>query len=120
MIVPVDLLAPIRNELIRHGRRDAPPRPWLGLYAADIDEKVVVAGTSDDGPAEKAGLQGGDVILSIAGHRIRSLADLWRTIWALGSAGVEVPLLVFRDGETFECSVRSIDRSLFSRSRILH
>lgn len=120
MVVPIDLLGPVRNALVRHGRRDGPPRPWLGLYAADIDEKVVVAGTSDEGPAEKAGLQGGDVILAVGGHRIKSLADLWRAIWDLGPAGVEVPLLVFRDDESFECRVSSIDRSLFSRSRILH
>ena len=120
MIVPIDLLEPVRNDLIRHGRRSGPARPWLGLYAADIEEKVVVAGTSDDGPAEKAGLQGGDVLLAVAGRPLKGLADLWRTIWGLGAAGIEVPLLVFRDGHTFECSVASTDRALLSRTRILH
>lgn len=120
MVVPIDLLAPVRDELVRHGRRDGPARPWLGLYAADIDEKVVVAGTSDDGPAEQAGLQGGDVILAVAGRNIRGLGELWRAVWALGGAGIDVPVLVFRDGETFERRIRSIDRSLFLRSRILH
>ena len=120
MIVPVDLLGPIRDDLIRHGRRPGPARPWLGLYAADIDDKVVVAGTSDDGPAEKAGLLGGDVLLAVAGRRIKNLADLWRAVWGQGEAGVDVPLLVFREGRTFECRVPSTDRALFSRTRILH
>lgn len=120
MVVPIDLLEPVRNDLVRHGRREGPARPWLGLYAADVDEKVVVAGTSDDGPAEEAGLQGGDVILSVAGQPIRSLGDLWRTVWSLGGAGVDVPLIVFRDGKTFECTVTSIDRSVLSTSHILH
>ena len=120
MIVPIDLLAPIREDLVRHGRRQGPARPWLGLYAADIEDKVIVAGTSDDGPAEKAGLQGGDVLLAVGGQRFKGLAGLWRAIWALGSAGIEVPLLVFRDGKTFECRVQSTDRALYSRTRILH
>ncbi len=120
MIVPIDLLAPVRSDLVRHGRRDGPARPWLGLYAADIDEKVVVAGTADDGPAEKAGLQGGDVLLAVAGRSINGLGALWRAVWGLGAAGIEVPLLVFRDGRTFECRVQSTDRSLLSRTRILH
>lgn len=120
MIVPIDLLEPIRNELVRHGRRAGPARPWLGLYAADVDEKVVVAGTADNGPAEQAGLMGGDVLLAAGGHRIKGLAGLWRTVWALGDAGVDVPLLVFRDGRTFECRVQSADRTLFSRTRVLH
>ena len=120
MIVPVDLLEPIRNDLVRNGRRAGPARPWLGLYAADMDDKVVVAGTSDDGPAERAGLMGGDVLLAVAGRRINSLAGLWRGVWALGAAGVDVPLLVFRDGRTFECRVQSKDRAMFSRTRILH
>ena len=120
MIVPVDLLDTCREELVRLGRRPGPARPWIGLYAADIDDKVVVAGTSDHGPAEKAGMLGGDVVISVAGHPVQSLADLWRAVWQTGSAGVEIPLLVFRDGRTFECRVQSIDRFLLSRTRVLH
>ena len=120
MIVPIDLLAPIRADLVRHGRREGPARPWLGLYAADVEEKVVVVGTSDAGPAEKAGLQGGDVLLAIAGQRIKGLGGLWRAAWGLGAAGVEVPLVVFREGKTFECRIKSTDRALLSRTRVLH
>lgn len=120
MIVPIDLLEPIRNDLVRHGRRNGPARPWLGLYAAEIDEKVIVAGTADNGPAEKAGLQGGDVLLAVAGRRIKGLGGLWRAVWGLGAAGVDVPLLIFRDGHTFECKIESTDRALLARTKILH
>src|ERR1700693_5188323 len=33
MIVPIDLLAPILDDLLAIGRPNRPPRPWLGLYA---------------------------------------------------------------------------------------
>lgn len=120
MVVPIDLLEPIYDDLVRLGRRRTPPRPWLGLYAADVEDKVVVAGTADGGPAEKAGVQGGDVILAVAGRRVSSLADLWRAVWALGSAGVEAPLLLIRDGDTFEARIASTDRALLSRGAVLH
>jgi S1-C subfamily serine protease len=120
MVVPIDLLSTVFDDLIRSGRRRTPARPWLGLYAADVEEKVVVAGTSDDGPAERAGLLGGDVLLAVAGRRIHGLAGLWRSVWGVGSAGAEIPLLVFRDGKTFECRVQSVDRTLFTRARVLH
>jgi hypothetical protein len=35
MIVPIDLLPPILDDLVRFGRVDQPPRPWLGLFATD-------------------------------------------------------------------------------------
>src|SRR5579872_3990576 len=54
MIVPIDLLTPIMDDLLRHGRPNRPPRPWLGLYAAEIDDRIVVIGLADRGPAQKA------------------------------------------------------------------
>ncbi|HLJ63602.1 MAG TPA: S1C family serine protease, partial [Stellaceae bacterium] len=41
MAVPIDLLKPILNDLMTRGRRRPPPRPWLGLYATEIDDRVV-------------------------------------------------------------------------------
>src|SRR5215207_1417335 len=40
MIVPIDLLKPILNDLQTIGRPNQPPRPWLGLYATEIEDKV--------------------------------------------------------------------------------
>ena len=34
MIVPIDLLRPILADLLRLGRVDQPPRPWLGMYTS--------------------------------------------------------------------------------------
>jgi S1-C subfamily serine protease len=120
MMVPIDLLKPILDDLLTLGRRNAPPRPWLGLYAAEVEKHVVVAGLADRGPAQQADLQTGDIILAVAGAEVSDLADLFRRIWALGQAGVEVPLRIHRDGRTFEVRVASADRNRFLKGPRLH
>src|SRR6187200_166941 len=42
MVVPIDLLKPILNDLITTGRTRQPPRPWLGIYATESDDDVVI------------------------------------------------------------------------------
>src|SRR5215213_1704369 len=61
MIVPIDLLKPILEDLLTHGRPNRPPRPWLGLYATEVEDRVVIVGTAQGGPAQKAELKTGDV-----------------------------------------------------------
>lgn len=120
MSIPIDLLPPILDDLVRHGRQNKPPRPWLGLYATEIGERIVIAGVVDDGPAEEAGVETGDILLAINDERPKSLAELWRRIWALGPAGVDVTLLVERQSRILSIPVRSIDRMLFTRAHVLH
>ena len=57
MVVPIDLLPPILDDMLTYGRPNRPPRPWLGLYAAEVEDAIVVAGLSERGPASKTGLQ---------------------------------------------------------------
>ena len=52
MVVPIDLLKPILDDLLTYGRRNRPPRPWLGLYATEVEDAVVVVGLADRGPAQ--------------------------------------------------------------------
>src|ERR1700676_5449766 len=67
MVVPIDLLPPIIDDLMTYGRPNRPPRPWLGLYATEIEDEnaVVVAGMSDRGPAIPSGPKPGDRILGV-------------------------------------------------------
>jgi S1-C subfamily serine protease len=111
MMVPIDLLEPILDDLLTTGRSSRPPRPWLGIYTTELGGQVVVAGVAEGGPAERAGLQTGDVLLEVEGVRIAGLADLFRRIWRLGVAGVEVPLTIAREGKGMHVAVHSIDRS---------
>ena len=113
MVVPVDLLKPVYEDLLTLGRQNKPPRPWLGLYATEIDGKVVVAGLANNAPARRADIHTGDIVMSLAGKEIGDLGSLYRSIWALGPAGVEVPMVVFRDGRTMTINLRSADRASF-------
>jgi S1-C subfamily serine protease len=120
MIVPIDLLEPIIDDLLKFGRRNAPPRPWLGLYATEVENRLVIVGLADRGPARKADLKTGDIILSVAGKDVRDLASFFRLIWAQGQAGVDVPITIYRDGETMDVRVKSSERNKFLKGPSLH
>jgi S1-C subfamily serine protease len=120
MIVPIDLLKPILDDMLKSGRANRPPRPWLGLYATEIEDRIVVVGLAKAGPAQKAGLNTGDVVLSVAGAEVSDLAGLYRRIWARGPAGADIPLTIYRDGKTFEQKVASSDRNRFFKAPSLH
>ena len=120
MIVPIDLLKPILNDLRSFGRVNKPARPWLGLYASDFDDKVVVMGVADKGPAGLGGIQAGDVILAVNGDAVTSLDSFYRTVWSLGVAGVDVPLTLSHDGITFDVVLASTDRARLLKAPRLH
>jgi S1-C subfamily serine protease len=119
MMVPVELLPPILNPLIAGGR-DLPSRPWLGLLAEEISGKVVIVGANKNGPAERADLGQGDIVIAVKGEDVSTLADFYRAVWALGPAGVSVPLTLAREGDVFEVEVRSKDRRDFLKKPKMH
>lgn len=120
MIVPIDILKPILDDLVTLGRPNHPPRPWLGLNATEIDDKIVIARLSTGGPARRANLRTGDIVLAVADREVSDLAGFFRRVWSLGKAGVEVPLTIYRDGRTFEARVTSGDRNRFLKGPSLH
>jgi S1-C subfamily serine protease len=111
MFVPIDLLEPILDDLLKLGRPAGPPRPWLGLYTAEVQGQVVISGVADGGPAARAGVRAGDVVIKLAGARVTGSADLYRRLWGLGPAGVEIPLTLSRNGAPVHAQVRSVDRN---------
>lgn len=120
MMVPIDPLKPVLDDLVTLGRRPGPARPWLGIYVAKVGREVVISGLARRGPARRADLRAGDVVLAVGGEEVSDLASLFRRIWALGEAGVEVPLSVRRNGDTFEVRVASTDRRRLLKRPILH
>jgi S1-C subfamily serine protease len=120
MVVPVDLLKPILDDLLTLGQAKRAPRPWLGIYATEIEDKVVVMSLASKGPAQRAGLRAGDIVLAVADTEVSDLAGLFRRVWSLGEAGVDVPLTLHREGDTFEVSVTSGDRNRFLKTPRLH
>ena len=120
MVVPIDLLKPILDDLLTIGRANRPPRPWLGIYATEVGKNVAILGLATRGPAQRADLRAGDVVLSVAGSAVSDLAGLFRRVWAQGQAGVDIPMLINRDGKTLEVRVRSADRRRFLKGPVLH
>ena len=120
MIVPIDLLEPILDDMLKLGRASRAPRPWLGMYATETSGQIIVGGLADGGPAHHAGIRQGDMVLEVAGRRVTSLADLFRGIWALGPAGTEIPLTLARQGSLLNVRLQSIDRNDFLKKPSLH
>jgi S1-C subfamily serine protease len=120
MIVPIDILKPILDDLRKYGRVNQPARPWLGMFTTEIDNRVVVIGISSNGPAARAELKTGDVILAIDGDKVTSQTDFYRKMWSLGAAGVDVPLTVHHEGVTFDVTVTSTDRFKLLKQPKMH
>jgi S1-C subfamily serine protease len=90
------------------------------MYTTESGGQLVVAGVAPGGPAARAGVRQGDVVIEVAGERPSGLAALFRHVWRLGPAGVEVPLTVARKGATLQLRVRSADRGDFLKKPQLH
>jgi S1-C subfamily serine protease len=120
MAVPIDLLEPILDGMLKTGRSPQRPRPWLGMYTTEVNGQLVVAGVADNGPADQAGIQVRDVVIAVEGERPATLADLFRTIWSLGPPGTEVTLTFSRGTQRLQAKVRSADRNDFLRKPQLH
>jgi S1-C subfamily serine protease len=110
MFVPIDLLKPILAEMLATGRQKAGMRPWLGVSSVEEDGRVKVIRVSADGPAEKAGIAPGDIILGLAGENVESLDSFYKRLWAAGEPGVEVTLKVLKGTQVRELRIRTIDR----------
>lgn len=117
MFVPIDLLKPILKDLVRQGRTTQPQRPWLGMHLDESIGRVLVLRISSDGPAEKAGLKTGDVILKVGNKPVDGLADFFRKVWSLGAAGVDVPLSVLQGTEIRQITLKSANRMEYLRMR---
>jgi len=113
MFVPIDLLRPILKQLIATGRSGEPSQPWLGLQIEEVHGRLFVRRATAGGPAEKAGLGPGDIVLKVDKKAVRGLADFYRAVWSLGKAGVEVPVAVLKGIELRNIIVRSEDRDQY-------
>ena len=107
--INMETAAQVSQQLIEFGRvRWA----YLGLDLVDLDperavavglpvrEGVVVARVPEDGPSDLAGIEPGDVILSVDGEKVATLDDLIRKLRQELNAGQEVGVELFREGST--------------------
>jgi S1-C subfamily serine protease len=111
MFVPIDLLKPILDDLLTHGRVVRQSRPWLGIYAVEVTGRVYVTGVADGSPAQVADIREGDLISQVGAHGVTTLSEFYRRLWSLGAAGISVPLTTIRGGTSLHLNVRSVDRT---------
>jgi S1-C subfamily serine protease len=117
MFVPVDVLKPILTDLLTSGHRAGPAQPWLGVSADEVQGHLLVTRVSPEGPADRAGVQTGDLIVGVGSDAVHSQAEFYRRIWGHGAAGSEIPLRILRGDTVREVKVRSIDRVKYFRQK---
>ncbi|MFH1603285.1 MAG: S1C family serine protease [Pseudomonadota bacterium] len=115
MFVPIDLVKPILADLIDKGRAPGAPRPWLGMRTEEVQGRLFVTRVSTEAPAYRAGIRQGDIILGVGVDKVTTHAELYKKLWSLGPAGIEVSLKVLQGASVNEIKVRSIDRIEYFR-----
>ncbi|WP_280546686.1 Do family serine endopeptidase [Halomonas sp. 11-S5] len=116
--IPANLARNILEELVTRGRVI---RGWMGIEAQELNQElaasfglqtpagVIIAGVVPDGPADRAGLQPGDVLLEVDGQPVldprRTMSDL-----AAMAPGTRLPLTVVRGGERREVTIELGER----------
>ncbi len=113
--VPVNMARMVMESLLEHGEVI---RGWLGVYIQDIDdimaqamdlpvhEGVLVSDVQENSPAERAGLQQGDVIIKLDGKQLLSQSQLRNEV-ASRAPDTNVKVTIIRDGRE-----RTIDVTL--------
>ncbi len=110
MFVPINALKSILEALITTGRDPNPRRPWIGVYTEEYRGHVLVSRIAADSPAMDANIKPNDIILKVAETAVSDMVGFFRAMWALGHAGVEVPLVVLRGSEIITITVLSTNR----------
>ena len=112
--IPSTMAIQIAKQLIAHGKV---VRGWLGVsiqnltpdlaksFGAKNLNGVLIADVMKGGPAEKAGLKRGDIILTFGGKEVKD-ADMLRNEVAITPIGEETKMTVFRDGKQIELTVK--------------
>lgn len=117
--IPIKLAERIMNDLIEDGEVS---RGYLGMYfGGEVDQTmsralgldnvrgVIVGRVEEGGPADKAGLQSQDVIVSLNDDQIKNW-DIFRTSIASKKPGDTIKLGIIRDGEEMSLEVTLEER----------
>ena len=72
-------------------------------YTEEV-EGVLLKSIRKNSPADKAGVQGGDIVIELAGKKIENVYDYTYAIGAL-KVGEEVTIVIRRDGERLELGI---------------
>ena len=120
MFIPIDLYKDVVGDLLTHGRRPGPTRPWLGIYSVQALGRVLISSISRPGPAAAAGIEPGDVVLAINDGEVTSIAQMYRRLWQTGPAGTTVAMKLLRDADVVRIDVVSADRESLMKNPRAH
>lgn len=112
--LPINDVKPVLRSLIEHGKVK---RPFIGVHSQDytkaqqeefdlpkdIDGGIIVVDAS--GPAQKAGLEGGDVIVALDDQSVASTLELRKYLYGQKHIGEELKVSFYRDGKLKEAVV---------------
>jgi len=113
LAVPTQLFLE-RRERLESGQ-DVPEserRAWIGFYPQANDDGIAISGVVPGGPAEAAGLQRGDLVLSVDGQAVEGLRPLYRALWRK-RPGEVVGMQVLREESIHVVEVAAGDRDEF-------
>ncbi|KPJ48811.1 MAG: hypothetical protein AMJ38_04480 [Dehalococcoidia bacterium DG_22] len=111
--ISIDTAKPIAQELIEKGQVE---RGYLGInminitpsiakeYDLPVDSGVGIGSVQNGSPADRAGLEAGDIIVRAAGEEIKNSGDLLKVLTE-HRAGDRVPIEYYRDGDLQETEV---------------
>ncbi len=104
-------------------RADSTREPRIGVFTLADSAGVLVSAVEPDSPAEKAGLEPGDYLLSIGGVSVtQGFSDRFRARYARATEGDSLPVVIRRGAETLtrnmvlEMSVRVEEELVFDRT----
>ena len=110
MFVPVDLLKPILGEMQQTGGTKVSRRPWVGISSTEQGGRVQIVRVSKEGPAQRAGLQPGDLVLAVDGAKVATLEEFYKKLWDRARPDAEVSLTVLQGADIKTIVLKPIDR----------
>jgi serine protease Do len=87
------------------------------VNSLEEDGRIKVLQVNEESPAAQAGIEAGDIILSVNGEKVTSLDRFYQKIWTSGPAGVDVPMTLLHGVDMRQVVVRSIDRQAYMRRK---
>ncbi|MDD2499436.1 MAG: trypsin-like peptidase domain-containing protein [Geobacter sp.] len=123
--IPTNMARPIISQLVEKGKVT---RAWLGVSIKPVGEDdsralglskpvgALIAGVQGDGPAAKAGIRAGDVVLMLGGTEVRDPSHLQQLV-AVTRIGAALPVVVLRDRRKVTVTVKPGNADTAAASR---
>lgn len=114
LFVPANLLKPVLERIADNKRlKPRAARPWMGVNISEQFGRVIITRVTVDGPADRAGLHVGDILLEVEGKKIGSMETFYKELWSRGKAGISVRMRIVQKNEIVKMLVVTGDRSAF-------